>query len=502
MSRRCSTNGHLPDIAPALLASVELPDGRRAKTVFSLISERYLDERYAPESVAAECGVAAATITRIAHEIAHVAFNEAVELPIRWTDMHGRTHDKVIGRPVAMHAMRGISAHSNGFQTCRALHLMQMLLGALEGPGNFRARAPYPRRIPHAHAARERSDGDLRARHAAEADAQRQSDAARGSGHRQGRQAAAHRPGVLMGIAARRARPDAHGDHQRRQPRSLPDRHAAAVHGEHGVEFVDEHRRTCARCWRARQRTANTRYRSSSSSTRSSPRPCNFADLVLPDTTYLERYDAISLLDRPISEPDAAADAIRHPILKPDRDVGRGRTCWSSSRRGSSFRRSRARTARASSPTTATSSSITRNFPASAFSPAGAARTANRICAASRIPKQWEKYIEHQSFFTYPWPENMRYYRFANKDYLEFAEKHALFGTPPVQVILQMYSEPLQKFRLAGQGLYDGPQPTVADRPRAAGHLLRSAAVLVRAAGNRKARRAKRIHSTRSRSGR
>ena len=47
----------------------------------------------------------------------------------------------------------------------------------------------------------------------------------------------------------------------------------------------------------------------------------NFADLVLPDTTYLERYDAISLLDRPISEPDAAADAIRHPIIALDRDV-------------------------------------------------------------------------------------------------------------------------------------------------------------------------------------
>ena len=46
-----------------------------------------------------------------------------------------------------------------------------------------------------------------------------------------------------------------------------------------------------------------------------------FADLVLPDTTYLERYDAISLLDRPISEPDAAADAIRHPVVQPDRDV-------------------------------------------------------------------------------------------------------------------------------------------------------------------------------------
>ncbi len=51
--------------------------------------------------------------------------------------MHGRTHDKVIGRPVAMHAMRGVSAHSNGFQTCRALHLLQMLLGALDGPGKL-----------------------------------------------------------------------------------------------------------------------------------------------------------------------------------------------------------------------------------------------------------------------------------------------------------------------------------------------------------------------------
>src|ERR1044071_7888173 len=46
-----------------------------------------------------------------------------------------------------------------------------------------------------------------------------------------------------------------------------------------------------------------------------------FADLVLPDTTYLDRYDAISLLDRPISEPDAAADAIRHPVVDTDRDV-------------------------------------------------------------------------------------------------------------------------------------------------------------------------------------
>ena len=46
-----------------------------------------------------------------------------------------------------------------------------------------------------------------------------------------------------------------------------------------------------------------------------------YADLILPDTTYLERWDCISMLDRPISEPDAAADAIRQPVVQPDRDV-------------------------------------------------------------------------------------------------------------------------------------------------------------------------------------
>src|SRR6266513_2356108 len=63
-------NGHLPGIAPALLATVELPDGRRAKTVFSLATERYLDDRYSPDTVAAECVVPAETIHRIALEMA------------------------------------------------------------------------------------------------------------------------------------------------------------------------------------------------------------------------------------------------------------------------------------------------------------------------------------------------------------------------------------------------------------------------------------------------
>ena len=46
-----------------------------------------------------------------------------------------------------------------------------------------------------------------------------------------------------------------------------------------------------------------------------------YADIVLPDTTYLERWDCISLLDRPICSADGPADAIRQPVVEPDRDV-------------------------------------------------------------------------------------------------------------------------------------------------------------------------------------
>src|SRR5271156_5707420 len=46
-----------------------------------------------------------------------------------------------------------------------------------------------------------------------------------------------------------------------------------------------------------------------------------YADLILPDTTYLERWDCISMLDRLRGGPEGPADAIRQPVLAPDRDV-------------------------------------------------------------------------------------------------------------------------------------------------------------------------------------
>ena len=185
-----------------------------------------------------------------------------------------------------------------------------------------------------------------------------------------------------------------------------------------------------------------------------------FADLVLPDTTYLERHDTISLLDRPISEPDAAADAIRQPVVEPDRDVRPWQEVLvelASRLKFPAFTRADG------SRKFEDYKDFVVNYekvPGIGLLSGWRGADGDKALRGEPNPHQWERYVENQCFFTYPWPENMRYYRYANKDYLEFAEKHALFGTPPVQVILQMYSEPLQKFRLAGQGLYDGPQPT------------------------------------------
>src|SRR5208283_435729 len=135
-------------VTARLVGDAVLPDGRRAVPVFQLVAERYLDPCYAPEAVAETCGVPAETIRRLAAELARAAFEEEIELPVPWTDWAGRRHESMRGRPVSLHAMRGISAHSNGFQTCRALHLLQMLLGTIDVPGGWRYKSPYPKPAP------------------------------------------------------------------------------------------------------------------------------------------------------------------------------------------------------------------------------------------------------------------------------------------------------------------------------------------------------------------
>ena len=168
-----------PDARPDLKGRVTLPSERYARPVFELLAERYLDPAYGPDAVAGATGIPAATIRRIAAELAQVAFASPVVLDQPWTDAFGRRHEQMVGRPVSMHAMRGISAHSNGFQTCRALHLLQLLLGSIDVPGGFRYKPPFPKPIPPAPQPAGRP-GPGRARPAAAGRAARLPDRARG----------------------------------------------------------------------------------------------------------------------------------------------------------------------------------------------------------------------------------------------------------------------------------------------------------------------------------
>ena len=132
-------------VVPHLTSEVQLPKKIKAKPVLMMMAEEYSKPEYAPAAVAAQTGIAAETISGLAAEIAKVAFEEEITIEQEWVDMKGEKHDRFIGRPVSFHAMRGISAHSNGFQTCRALHVLQVLIGSVDCPGGFRCKPSYPK---------------------------------------------------------------------------------------------------------------------------------------------------------------------------------------------------------------------------------------------------------------------------------------------------------------------------------------------------------------------
>ena len=232
----------LPDVAPAMVGEFTLPDGRRAVPVFQLLAMRYLDARYSPDEAAKVTGVPAATIRRIAAELAHAAFEQQIELEIPWTDWAGRRHERMIGRPVSMHAMRGISAHSNGFHTCRAIHLLQILLGSIDCPGGWRYKPPFPRHTPLALKPAGKP-GDVKPNTPLPGPPlgfptgpEDLLVAADGTPQRIDKAFSWEAPLAAHGLHA-------HGHRQRPQGRSLSDRYAVPVHGEHELELRDEHRR-------------------------------------------------------------------------------------------------------------------------------------------------------------------------------------------------------------------------------------------------------------------
>jgi anaerobic selenocysteine-containing dehydrogenase len=304
-----------PDVQPDLNGSWRRA-GVTHRTVLHAMAERYLDPQYAPEAVAERCGVSAPKIRAIAAEIARVAFEEEITLDQPWTDFRGRRHETMTGRPVSFHAMRGISAHANGFQTCRSLHLLQILLGSVEVPGGFRFKPPYPRPVeahptPHSTTA---PGAPLNGPHL----------------------------GFPRGPEDLALREDGS---PARIDKAFTWDNPMSAHGLMHMVISNAHAGDPYRIDTLFLYMANMAWNSSMNtrgvmemlsdkdesgdyvipriiySDAYSSEMVAYADLVLPDTTYLERHDCISLLDRPISEAEAAADAIRWPVVEPDRDV-------------------------------------------------------------------------------------------------------------------------------------------------------------------------------------
>ncbi|HKV65110.1 MAG TPA: molybdopterin-dependent oxidoreductase, partial [Rhodanobacteraceae bacterium] len=305
-----------PDIAPRIAGEYTLPGGRTAVPAFQLIAERFLADEYAPESVSERCGVDAKTIRRLAAELAQVAFDEAIELPIAWTDTHGRHHDTMLGRPVSMHAMRGIAAHANGFHTCRTIHVLQILLGAIDTPGSFRYQPPYPKSAPPGNkpAKSRKPDGTLTGNPLGYPQSPQDllvDD--HGQPRRLDHAFSWEFPLAAHGLLQSVIRNAVDGNPARIDTLFL---FMANMGWNSAMDTATTRKLLCARDDAGSYKIPHIIYVDAYDS-----ETVAFADLVLPDTTYLERYDCISLLDRPISDAEMAADAIRQPVVQPDRDV-------------------------------------------------------------------------------------------------------------------------------------------------------------------------------------
>jgi anaerobic selenocysteine-containing dehydrogenase len=451
-----------PGIHPALSGSYTV-EGRNCVPVFQLIAERYLDPRYAPEAVAERCGVPAAMMRRIAAELAHVAFEQTIELPVAWTDWAGRRHETMRGRPVAMHAMRGISAHTNGFQTCRAIHLLQVLLGTVDVPGGFRFKSPYPKPAP---------------------------PGPKPSGKDGGRP---NTPlsGMPLGYVTgpEDLLIDAEGV-PLRIDKAYSWEAPFAAHGAMHNVIVNAWRGDpypidtlfmymSNMAWNSAMNTAGTIAMLTDKDEQGEHKipfiiysdayyseTVAYADLVLPDTTYLERHDCISLLDRPISDADGPGDAIRHPVVQPDRDV---RAFQSVLLDLGARLKLPGMVDEAGQPKYRDYADyIVRHERAPGIGPLAGWRGANGgdVGRGAPNPNQLDRYIANGGFWHHAFADDQKYFKMANRGYLDTAVAMG-FLPAPEPIVFQLYSEPLQRFRLAAQG-HGSVVPPPSERERVA----------------------------------
>ncbi len=440
---------HSKGADPFLFGSFRLADGTAVKPSFQLLQERVRD--CTPEWASQITGIPAATIQRLAHELGITARDETIELPIPWTDSWGNEHESVTGNPVAFHAMRGLAAHSNGFQSIRALAILMTLLGTIDRPGGFRHKAPFPRPIPPC----------------------------------------ARTPNTPLAI-----KPNSPLDGMALGWPSDPDdlfvnddgspvridkafswEYPLAVHGMMHNVITNAWRGDPYRidtllifmanmAWNSTMNTSEVRKMLNDRDDNGDYKipflvVCDafqsettaFADLVLPDTTYLERHDVMSMLDRPISEFDGPVDSVRLPILPPTGECKpfqevlielAARLKLPAFTRADGSRKFKSYPDFIVNYETDPGSGI-------GFLSGWRGRSGEKFMKGEPNPQQWELYEKNNCVFQYKLPPSYQYMRNWNKGYLEWSRRNRItrYDEP---ILIHLYSEVLQKFRSAAQG--------------------------------------------------
>ncbi len=430
--------------------------GKRVAPAFELLRRQV--KSCTPEWAEKITSIPAARIRLLAKEMAHSAFEQSFELPIPWTDCFGNQHASVTGRPVAFHAMRGLSAHSNGFQTIRGLAVLMTLLGTIDRPGGFRHKAPYPRQIPP-NIKPPSSEDDIKVN-------------------------------TPLGKAPLGwpTRPEDLSLDQNGNPLRIDKaytwEHPLAAHGlMHNVitnavkgdpYSIDTLMIFMANMsWNSTMNTMEVRKHLNAKDEHGEFKIpflviCDafqsemvaFADLVLPDTTYLERHDAMSMLDRPISEFDGPCDSVRIPVLPPTGDCKPFQDVLielASRLQFPAFTTPEGKRKFKDYPDFIT------NFQTAPDSGIGflmgwRGTQGEKSIRGEPNPEQWQKYQENNCVFHYSMPPEHQYMRNWNQAYLDFAKANGLRQKND-PIILAVYSDILQQFRLAAKGQRPGRVP-------------------------------------------
>ncbi|MDQ6684384.1 MAG: molybdopterin oxidoreductase family protein, partial [Pseudomonadota bacterium] len=441
-------------VEPALEGHYTLADGTRVAPSFQLLRERV--EACTPEWAAAITGIATERIASLAREMGTTALEHAFELPIPWTDAWGKQHPTTIGRPVAFHAMRGLAAHSNGFQTIRALSILMSVLGTIDRPGGFRHKAPYPRHIvPNFRAfnapemiqpntplnaaplgfpanpeelAIEADGTPLRIDHAFSWEAPLSAHGLMHTVIGNATRGDPYRLDTLLLFMANMAWNSSMNTMATRA--MLNAKHAD---GDYQIPFL-------VVCDAFESETVA------------------FADLVLPDTSYLERHDVMSMLDRPVSEFDGPADSVRVPVVPP---LGECKPFQEVLVELASRLKFPAFTTAEGGRKFKDYPDFIVNYqtaPGIGFLLGWRGADGSESLRGAPNPRQWEMYAANNCVFHLPLAPTLQYMRNWNREYLDFAKAKAWRQKNDV-VQLALYSDTLQSFRLAARGQTRGRRP-------------------------------------------